>query len=190
MALRTAARRTAIAAATTLRRRDTLAVFIGVTLGYLLFYLYAIGHLAPGSGQVELFVVDRPLDRLFDRSFGTFSFEPVARFELGAVTYLFSLDTVIGVGLALLVGLNLSLTALLWRQPKACGIGTSSTAAVAGIPALLSGAACCAPVVLIVLGIQATGVLLTAFEFLLPLAAVFLIASLLLVGRQIDPAAR
>jgi hypothetical protein len=55
------------------------------------------------------------------------------------------------------------------------------------LPAVLSGTACCGPVVLIVLGIQASGVLLTAFQFLLPFAALLLVGSLVLVGRQVDP---
>jgi hypothetical protein len=43
--------------------------------------------------------------------------------------------------------------------------------------------------VLVVLGIQASGVLLTAFQFLLPVAVLALVGSLVLVGRQVDGAA-
>jgi hypothetical protein len=42
--------------------------------------------------------------------------------------------------------------------------------------------------VLIVLGIQASGIVVTAFQFLLPAAVVLLLGSLVLVGRQVDPA--
>lgn len=171
----------------TLRRRDAAAVFASVTVAYLLAYLYAIGHLAPGGGGFDLFVVEDPLGRLFRQSLGAFSFEPVAVVELGPVVYLASLNTVLGLGLAVLVGLNLALTYLAWRQPKACGLATPSTAAVAGVPALLSGAACCGPILLIVVGVQATGLLLTAFEWLVPVATMLLVGSLFLVGRQVDP---
>jgi hypothetical protein len=108
--------------------------------------------------------------------------------SVGPVTYLFSLNTFFGLGIASLVGLNLGLTYLAWRQPAACGIGSSSSGFLASIPAVLSGTACCGPVVLIVLGIQASGIIVTAFQFLLPIAVVLLLGSLVLVGRQIDPA--
>ena len=184
---RTAVARTRRATALTLRRRDALLVFGGVTVGYLLVYLWAIGHLAPGVGGYELLVVADPLGSFLRPALGPFSFTPVARVTVGPVTYLFSLNTLLGLGLALLVGLNLALTFLAWTQPTACGIGQSSTGALASLPALLSGTACCGPVVLIALGVQASGVLLTTFQYLLPVAALLLVASLVLVGRQIEP---
>lgn len=184
---RTAVARTRRATALTLRRRDALLVFGGVTAGYLLVYLWAIGHLAPGVGGYELMVVADPLGSFLRPALGPFSFTPVARVTVGPVTYLFSLNTLLGLGLALLVGLNLALTFLAWTQPTACGIGQSSTGALASLPALLSGTACCGPVVLIALGVQASGVLLTTFQYLLPVAALLLVASLVLVGRQIEP---
>lgn len=184
---RAAVRHTIRASLATLRRRDGAAVFASVAVAYLLSYLYAIGHLAPGGDGFDLLVVENPLGRLFRQSLGEFSFEPVAVVELGPVVYLASLNTVLGLGLGVLVGLNLALTYLAWRQPKACGLATSSTAAVAGVPALLSGAACCGPILLIVVGVQATGLLLTAFELLVPVATVLLVGSLFLVGRKVDP---
>jgi hypothetical protein len=109
--------------------------------------------------------------------------------RLGPVTYLFSFNTVIGIGVAGLVGLNLSLSYLAWTQPASCGLGKSSTGAFAAVPALLSGSACCGPVVLIAVGVQASSALLTTFQFLLPAAVVLLLGSLVLVGRRVDPAA-
>ena len=93
----------------------------------------------------------------------------------------------VGLGLAALVGGNLALTYLAWTQPAACGLGESSSGVLASLPAALSGTACCGPVVLIALGIQASGALLTAFQFLLPVSALLLAGSLVLVGRQIGP---
>ncbi len=172
-----------------LGRRDVLLVFGGVTASYLLVYLWAIGHLAPGLGGYGLFVVDDPLGNLLRPALGPFSFTPVARLQLGPVTYLFSFNTVLGLGLAALVGLNGAMTYLTWVQPKSCGIAKSSAGFLASVPALVSGTACCGPVVLVVLGIQASGVLLTTFQFLLPLAALLLLASFVLVTRQVDPGA-
>jgi len=175
------------ATALTLSRRDALLVVGFVTTGYLLVYLWALGHLAPGLGGYSVTVVSDPFGKLLEPALGPFSYTPVARVQLGPVTYLFSFNSVIGLGLSVLVGLNLGLTYLAWRQPKACGIGQSSAGILASVPAVLSGTACCGPVVLIVLGIQASSALLTTFQFLLPLSAVMLVGSLVLVSRQIDP---
>ena len=176
--------RTRTATAMALRRRDGQLVFAAVSAAYLLVYLWAIGHLAAGLGGFGVTIVDDPLATLL-QSDGTFSFRPIARVVLGPVTYLASLNTLLGGAVAALVGLNLALSYLAWRQPAACGIGQSSSGVVAGIPALLSGTACCGPVVLIAVGIQASSVLLTAFQFLLPAAVLMLLGSLLLVGRRI-----
>ena len=179
--------RTRVAMAMTLRRRDGQAVFTVVTVVYLLVYLWGVGHLAAGLGGFSVTIVDDPFATLL-QSEGAFSFRPIARVALGPITYLASLNTLLGGGVAALVGLNLSLSYLAWRQPAACGIGQSSSGLLAGIPALLSGTACCGPVVLIAVGIQASSALLTAFQFLLPAAVLMLVGSLLLVGRQVTVA--
>lgn len=184
---RVVAAKTRRATLLTVRRRDARLVAGGVTGVYLLIYLWALGHLAPGLGGFGVSVAEAPLARLFRPALGPLSFTPIATVRLGPVTYLFSLNSILGLGLAALVGLNLGLTYLAWTQPTACGIGQSSTGLVASIPAVLSGTACCGPVVLIVLGIQASSVLLTTFQFLLPISVVLLVGSLALVSRQIDP---
>jgi hypothetical protein len=186
---RTALSRTVAASVLVLRRRDGRLVFGAVTLGYLAAYLRAVGHLAGGLGGVGITVVSDHVSKFLRPELGPFTFTTVARVDLGPVTYLFSFNTVIGVLLAALVGANLSLSYLAWRQPAACGIAGRSSGLLASVPALLSGTACCGPVVLIVLGIQASGVLLTAVQWLLPAAAVLLVGSLVLVGRQVRPAA-
>jgi len=182
----TALARTRDAALLTVRRRDAAAVFLAMTTVYLLAYLRAIGHLSSGLGGVEVVVVDDALAQLFRQARGPLAFRPVARVSLGPVTYLFSLNTPIGGAIAALVGLNLALSYLAYTSPAACGIGSRSAGLFAGVPALLSGSACCGPVVLIVLGIQASGVLLSAFQFLLPAAILALLGSLVLVGRQVN----
>ncbi|PSQ02980.1 hypothetical protein BRC92_08125 [Halobacteriales archaeon QS_4_69_31] len=169
-------------------RRDAVAVVALTAVAYLLVYLYALGHLAPGLGGFDVVVVSGALGKFLRPELGPFAFTPVVRVSLGPVTYLFSFNTVIGAGIAGLVGLNLGLTYLAWRQPAACGVGTSSSGVLASIPAVLSGTACCGPVVLIVLGIQASGIVVTAFQFLVPVAVALLLGSLVLIGRQVDPA--
>ncbi|MDR5671647.1 hypothetical protein RH858_00560 [Halalkaliarchaeum sp. AArc-GB] len=171
----------------TFRNRGARGVIGVTTVAYLLGYLYAIETLQAGDGRFGVVVASEPTVQLFRRTFGTFTYEPVALFRLGVVTYQFSLNTVLGLALASLVGLNLGVSYLAWRQPAACGIGSRSAGALAGIPALLSGSACCAPVVVILLGVQLTGGLLLAFELLVPIAVLLLVGTLLLIARQIDP---
>lgn len=180
--------RTVAATTEVFRRPDATLVVVGTAVGYLLIYLYALGHIAPGLGGFNVTVVSGALEKFFQPEFGLFSFTPVGRVSVGPVTYLFSLNTILGLGIAGLVGLNLGLTYLAWRQPAACGIGSSSSGFLASIPAILSGTACCGPVVFIVLGIQVSGIIVTGFQFLLPIAVVLLLGSLVLVGRQINPA--
>ena len=185
----TALARTRDATLLTVRRRDAAAVFLATTTVYILAYLWAIGHLSSGLGGVEVVVVDDALAQLFRQARGQLAFRPVARVSLGPVTYLFSLNTPIGGAIAALVGLNLALSYLAYTSPAACGIGSQSAGLFASVPALLSGSACCGPVVLVVLGVQASGVLLSAFQFLLPVAVLALFGSLVLVGRQVNVAA-
>ena len=97
-------------------------------------------------------------------------------------------NTAIGLVISLLVGLNLALTYLAVTQPKSCGI-EAGTGVLAAVPALFAGSACCGPVLFLVIGIQAGGVLLTAFQWLLPAAALLLLGSLVLVAGRVDPTA-
>jgi hypothetical protein len=170
-----------------LRRRDAAFGFGAVAARYLTVYLWLIDHLAPGLGHTGATFVADPLCTFPQPALGPFAFTPVARLTVGPVTHLFSFNAVIGGVLAVLVGLNLALTYLVWMQPRACGIARSSSGFIAGIPALLSGTACCGPVVLILLGIRASSALSTAFQFLLTASLLVLVGSLLLVGRQVTP---
>jgi hypothetical protein len=171
-----------------LGRRDGFAVFAAVAGLYLLAYLWFSNLLAFGSTDVGVTVARNPLGRFFQPANSAFSFEPVALVEFGVGIYLFSLNTFLGLAIAILVGLNLAVTYVAWRQPKACGLGASeaSSGLLAGVPALLSGAACCGPIVLIVFGIQASSTVLTAFQWLIPVAVVLLVGTLLWVGRKVD----
>jgi hypothetical protein len=181
--------RTRFAIATALGRRDSRAVFGLVMLVYTLGYLGAVQELRPGGFGYDVRVAGDPLSKLFQPSTSAVNFEPIVLVQTEFFTYLFSLNTLIGVGLGVLVGLNLAITYLAWRQPAACGLGTSSAGLLAGVPAILSGSACCGPILVIVLGVQATGIFAPAvFAFLLPAAVVLLIGTLLLIGRRIDPA--
>ena len=179
--------RTVLAVGVVPRRTDARLVFGLATAGYLLVYLVTVGDLSlSGRGGLEALVVS-DLSRALV-STGFFRFDAVAAVEAGPVRYLVSpLNLLVAAVRAVLVGLNLALTYLGWTQPTACGL-ESSGGVLAGIPALLSGAACCGPTLLLVLGIQASGALIAGFQLLVPVAVVLLLGGLLLIGRQVDPA--
>ena len=170
------------------RRWDAMAIF-GVTgLAYTAIFLWALGNLGyqPGIG-FGYTMVNEPLTRMFEPGPGRFVYEPIAILDLGVVRMLFSpFNTLIGLALGVLVGLNLALSYLAIVQPKACGIGTSS-GLLASIPAVMAGGACCAPVILIVLGITAGGTMLTIITWLLPVGVVLLIGTLVYLSWKITP---
>jgi hypothetical protein len=170
-------------------RWDSSGVFLLATAGYLVVYLATVGDLTffgSGSGALTVQVAD-DLSRAFT-SLGFFRFGAIAVVTVGPVTYLLSpFNLLLALFLAGLVGANVALTYLGLIQPRACGL-ESSTGILAGLPALLSGAACCGPTILLVVGIQASATLVTGFQLLVPVAVAMLVGSLLLIGRQVDPA--
>lgn len=181
--------RTAAALQIAMGRWDTRLVFLAAGVGYLVLYLVTVGDLAlvnGGNGPLTIRIVD-DLGRAF-ASLGFFRFDAIALVTIGPVTYLFSpLNMLVTVVLSTLVGANLAVSYLGWVQPRACGL-ESSSGVLAGIPALLSGAACCGPTILLVVGIQASATIITGFQLLIPIAFAMLVGSLLLIGRQVDPA--
>lgn len=170
------------------RRPDGAAALLLSTLGYFFVYLWAIQDVSFRLGTgFSMMVVEQPRTRMFEPAPGTYAFEPIALIEFGVGTLLVSpINAGIGLFLAVLVGINLALSYLAITQPKSCGIGAGS-GVMAALPALLAGSACCAPVILIVLGITASGALLATLPLLLPLGLFFLFASLVYLAGKIDP---
>ncbi|WP_276272346.1 hypothetical protein [Haloarcula litorea] len=180
--------RTQVAVRGALSRRDGRATLATATVVYLALYLFGLGHLGLGPWGWELSVVADPLARA-TRVVGPFQWEPVALVVAGPVELLLSpLNVALGTGLAALVGVNLAVSVVAYRGPRACRLGAGA-GATAGLPALLSGVACCGPTVLLVVGLQASATVLTVFQWLLPGAVVALVATLLWVGTKVDPAA-
>jgi len=184
----TAVARTRRGLAAALADRVATAILFAATVAYTLGYAVAVRDLGlasratrPGGdgALVSATVVATPLTRAL-------SGEGVALVALGPVEYLFVPATLaIAVGIGLLVGANLALSTVAWRRPAACEISPASGLA-AGLPALLSGTACCGPAVFVVLGLQATGAAVTAIVWLRPAAVLLLVASLLWAGWRLD----
>lgn len=173
-----------------LRRRGSLAVFAGVTAGYLLAFLWLLGDMIVATEVgFSAFVVEDPLARALRPAPGAFLFQPVALLELGVVVWELSpLNTLLGAGIAALVGFNLAFSYLAVTQPRSCGLSTGA-GVLAAVPGLFAGSTCCAPVLLLVVGIQASGLVLAAFAWLLPVSVLLLLSTLLYVAGKIDLAA-
>ncbi len=170
-----------------LSRRDGQLSFVSVTVLYLLTYLWAIRHLTlSGTGGVDMFVVDEP-GRMALRQQSTFLFETVAVVEFGPIVYLFGpINVLLGLGLAMLVGTTLAVSIVSWRSPSSCRLGAGAGAS-AGLPGLVSGFACCGPQLLVVIGLQASAGLIAALQWMVPLAVVSLVGTLLWVGSKVEP---
>lgn len=178
-------RRTTSALRGALSRRDGKAVFAVAALGYLVVYLWGLNHLVPNTGETTLFVVDEPLARATQRV-APYQYEPIALVAAGPVRLLFSpVNTVLGATLGVLVGANLALSWVAYRGPQACGLSPGA-GTVAGVPALLSGFACCGPTILLVVGVQASAGIVSAFQWLVPVSAVALVATLFWVGSRVE----
>lgn len=163
------------------RRRYRLTFYV-TTAVYLVFYLVALRDISlGGSWGVTVTDLSRVLGR---RSFA--SFEAVAAVGTPYFTVLVSpMNLVIGAGIAALVGANIAFSYYAWRNPRACGT-RNTTGFLSSLPALLAGTACCAPVILLVLGVQASAALLAFFRFALPLSVLLLLVSLAYVVRKSD----
>jgi hypothetical protein len=172
------------ALAAALRRRGGRAVFAGVTVTYVVAYLASVRDLTLGGSGFDVLVVADPVSRALVRT-GAVTFEAVAVVEAGPVTYLASPgNLLVGGTLAAFAGANLAVTWLAWTEP-ACSVGAGSAGTLGAVAALGSGATCCAPVLFLVLGVQASSLALSIVGVAVPVAAVALVASLLYAGRRV-----
>lgn len=165
--------------------RDTRGAMALLGVGYALAYLYLLGDLdrAPGAGwSITLGDPGAWLDRR-----GLMQFEPIALLELGPVLWLFSpTNALLAAVLGALLALNLDGAWQLWRQPAACAmrsgqrdvsLGTGSGGVLAAFPALFAGGACCAPSILLLLGMPSLGAFAGLFAWLVPVSLALLVAS-------------
>jgi len=185
--LRPLLRRTAVAVRGALSRRDGRTTVAVAAAAYFVVYLVGMGHLGTGPWGYRLSIVSDPLARMLEPT-SPFQWEPIALVVAGPVELLVSpLNLALGGALAVLVGVNLGVSVVAYRGPSACRLGSGAGVA-AGLPGLLSGFACCGPTVLLVVGLQASATILTVFQWLVPLAVVGLLGSLLWVGTKVEPA--
>lgn len=151
---------------------------------YLILFLIALQDISRGGRAFQFLTV--PFSRMFERT-GALTFEPIAQLTLPGLTILISpVNVLIGLGISLLVGLNLAITWLAFRQPRACRFNRS-TGVLASLPALLAGGACCAPAIVLILGLQVSSLLMGVFQVLIPVSVVLLVITLKLILDRTNP---
>jgi hypothetical protein len=167
-----------------LRIRTYRRLAAGLAALYLILYLAALQDLSLGGTGFQVLTTD--WQRMFDRT-GAVTFEPIVQVTIPGLTLLLSpVNLLVGTLVALLAGLNLTVTYLAFRQPAACRFNRA-TGMLASLPALLAGSACCAPAVVLILGLQASSLLITAFQTLIPVSVMLLLLSLVLILRRTEP---
>lgn len=152
---------------------------------YFLVYLLAVGDVdvaaAAGWGGHAVPVT---LERIVAMR-QPFQFEALALLELGRVVVLLSPGNLLVAGLlGALLGANLHGALDLRRRPATCSPYARSGGVVGALPALLAGGACCAPGLLLLLGVPALGAFAAFFGWLIPLSLVLLVASRTWQRRQ------
>lgn len=162
-----------------IRHRPTKRLTLWCTLIYAFIYLWAVGDVSVHAWRTEFSVIwtQAPLEMLFkQRSF--FYFEGIAIINVPVATYLFSpVNLILGLLLGVLVGLNLAFTYLSFKGSSAYQ-GRGVLTFLVSIPALLAGMTCSAPLVLVLLGVQASAWVLALFSYLVPIALLMLSGAL------------
>jgi hypothetical protein len=155
-----------------------------IAAAYLMLFLVAVADLTIDG-------VWRPLSgfaasdwqNLVLRQRSPFQFETVAVVEAPWLVWLISpMNIAIGLTLGLLTGLQIALVRIAKDCAVACGL-SPATGILAGLPGLLAGSACCAPLLFVLLGIQVTASMVTLMGLLVPVAFFLLGAGLVMTLR-------
>ncbi|MBI4562319.1 MAG: hypothetical protein HY724_09775 [Candidatus Rokubacteria bacterium] len=158
---------------------------VGILSGvaYVLVYLFSLGHIAitpgraafPGAG-VFTYV---GLENLW-RQRAPYNYEPVAIFQPvdGFAIFLAVPNLLLAIALGTLVALNVAVFLHGNTQSRHCGLAKSASGLVASLPAFLTGFACCAPSLVILLGAVFASSFLLFVEVAMPAAIAALILSL------------
>jgi hypothetical protein len=158
---------------------------VSAALVYLTVFMVALQDVSLGGRGLQFLTTH--WSRAFERT-GTFTFEAIAQLTLPGLTILLSpINLAIGAVLSSLVGLNLTVTWIAFRQPLACRFNRSS-GILASLPALLAGGACCAPAIILILGLQLSSLMVAAFQVMIPVSGMLLLLTLWLILRRTNAA--
>lgn len=158
---------------------------------YLAIYLAATQHLIFTSriGQAESFFmlkVSPNWPQLLFKMRAPFLFESIGAIYLGNLKIFLSIpNIVIGTLLGTLVAANITTTYYSFKMLGLGGVRGIGTL-VGTIPAIVSGAACCVPTLILVIGLQLTATLATVWSFFVPASFILLFISLVWSLKKIQ----
>lgn len=167
-------------------RRLAWVVFLLYTLIYLLVTRFIVISGIPADVFFGAELLPNWMDVIF-RQRAPFLFESVGSFQITPyITIFLSIpNLILAFILSELVTLNITISYFVFRNVGWQG-GKGVASLLGTIPALLGGAACCVPTLILVLGLQFTATLSTVWPFFVPLSILLLIASLWWVIRQAE----
>ena len=165
------------------QKRFCIAALIALVV-YVIIYLIATQHLVYGirMGEAQYFfgvqILPNWQDLIF-RQRSPFLFEPIGALYLGPNLKLFLSipNMALALFLGMLVSANVAVSYYSFRKLALKGISGFSSL-LGTIPAIVSGAACCVPTLILVIGLQLTATLAAVWSFFVPLSIVLLFISL------------
>lgn len=162
-------------------RANQYIVFV-CSIAYLTLYLIAIRDIQLTNATSGL--QSAPLQRAVEMS-SFLGFRPVLELVISPVVVFISpINIIIGLVLSVLVGLNVLLMYTIYTRPKQCKI-SDTVGVLASVPTLVSGTACCGPIIPVILGLQVTGAFVAFTTIALPLSIVSLLVTTVLLLRRI-----
>lgn len=156
-----------------------IAVFVLYVIIYLAAtqFLIFVQRIPMAEGFFELKVLENWQDLMF-RQRAPFLFESIGALYLGGIKIFISVPNIlIAALLGVLVAFNISVSYYSFRALSLRG-ARGFMDLLGTVPAIVSGAACCVPTLILVIGLQLTAGLATLWSFFVPLSFVLLIASL------------
>lgn len=150
---------------------------------YTLIYLLVTGFLVidlkdVGNPNFEIVIGADWMSNIF-RTRAPFLYEAIGKIHLTShVTLFLSIpNLLLGIGISTLVALNISISYYAFKRLGLSGAKGAATL-LGTIPALLGGAACCVPTLIILLGLQITATLSTLWSWFVPMSLILLSGSL------------
>ncbi len=123
---------------------------------------------------------------LIFRQRSPFLFESIGVIYIGPIKLFLSIGNfLIALVLGILVGSNISVSYFGFRSLSLRG-ARGFVSLIGTIPAIIGGAACCVPTLILVIGLQLTATLAAVWSYFVPLSAVLLILSLWWSLRRIQ----
>lgn len=168
---------------TILSQKRYLVTTIVVFVLYVIIYLAAtqflifVQRVPMAEGFFELKILENWRELIF-RQRAPFLFESIGALYFGGIKVFISVPNIlIAALLGILVALNISVSYYSFRALSLRG--TRGIMGLLGtVPAIVSGAACCVPTLILVIGLQLTATLAVLWSFFVPLSFVLLIAAL------------